>query len=237
MPQAFHSGCAARARATAVRTSVGPAQSSSPSTSPVAGLTDAMRETANWRSVAICGKVYSGRKGRATGSTIGSDKPQDRSAATLAAGARAPCPRRRGADATRIRRQPDTARSPARSPRPPTDPEPRGCDLNLPGSVFPSQPAGTCPPGCAPCDEETRCRARSRRTLRPSRVQTEEKIVRTLVSPSFPCVPLCPLWLRSWPAAKRSTRSGSTAANEVKSCSPTTPGAASIIAASSSGNG
>ena len=53
----------------------------------------------------------------------------------------------------------------------------------------------------------------------------------------FPCVPLCPLWLRSWPAAKRSTRSGPTAANEVKSCSPTTTGAASIIAASSSGNG
>src|SRR5271170_7300258 len=65
MPQAFHSGCAARARATAARTSVGPALSSSPRTSPVAGFTEAMRDTANSTLVAICEEVYAGRNGRA----------------------------------------------------------------------------------------------------------------------------------------------------------------------------
>src|SRR5208282_1358463 len=66
MPQAFHSGCAVRARPTAARTSVGPALSSSPRTSPVAGFTEAMRETTNSTSVAIWEEVYAGRNGRAT---------------------------------------------------------------------------------------------------------------------------------------------------------------------------
>ncbi len=65
MPQAFQSGCAARAWATAARTSVGPAPSSSPRTSPVAGFTEAMRDTAYSTSVAICEEVYAGRRGRA----------------------------------------------------------------------------------------------------------------------------------------------------------------------------
>ena len=41
----------------------GPALSSSPSTSPVAGFTEAMRETANSTLVAICEEVYAGRNG------------------------------------------------------------------------------------------------------------------------------------------------------------------------------
>src|SRR5271165_2984374 len=67
MPQAFQSGCAARARATAARTSVGPALSSSPKTSPVAGFTEAIRETAMSALLAICEEVYAGRNACARG--------------------------------------------------------------------------------------------------------------------------------------------------------------------------
>src|SRR5271155_5935370 len=71
MPQAFQSGCAARARATAARTSVGPALSSSPRTSPVAGFTERMRDITNSALEAICEEVYPRPSGHARDTYLG----------------------------------------------------------------------------------------------------------------------------------------------------------------------
>jgi len=61
MPREFQSACAACAAATAAPTSAGPALSNSPNTSPVAGFTDASRETTNSALVAIWEEVYAGQ--------------------------------------------------------------------------------------------------------------------------------------------------------------------------------
>src|ERR1700690_1004265 len=188
MPHAFQSGCAARARAPAARTSVGPALSSSPRTSPVAGFTEAMRETAISTLDVIWEEVYAGGDGCARGLFWLRESPMKLVARQLRIGLFSCAVR------VSIPQQPGTTLWQAPWGQPLTAHVPRGCRAYLPGSPFPSPSAEKFRPGSAPCDEEIRCRAPCKsihrlRAPNSKRKSCEHCLPGIPLAPVFPRVP------------------------------------------------
>jgi len=190
MPQAFQSGCAARAWATAARTSVGQRRRVRPELRPSPGL---RRQ---------CGTRHIRRRGHLRRSVRGTARARQRAASVLHFDQIQPPGGAVGPAADRAR----ASRMPRKSSR----------------LTVPFRSAEMCQPGSAPCDEEIRCRAPYRSILR-------------LRAPSWRRRSSGRCWCEGFRVRHSFHPLGSTAANDVKSCLPTTTPAAATIADSSSG--